>query len=220
MKIARFFSFIDNVNDDIRKNEWKKIDQDVIQGIESIKWPVDGKKFTIKPLKNENGVRPIKINLMKHLKEKGWKLEVPISPDYPRNKIDAVLEINKLEVSLEFETGNIASIHRSLSHIMSRKLSQENNIGGILILSSMALARYLTENVANEEGLHAYFDIFRSYRELSYWKKGFLVLYVIEHDCLSLNVPLIPKDTDKKRKIKGDEILVDNSITKYFKKEI
>lgn len=65
-------------------------------------------------------------------------------------------------------------------------------IGGILILPSRSLYKYLTDRVGNFSEIQPYFTVWKSLNI----KNGILGIFEIEHDSTSSNVPLIPKGTD------------------------
>lgn len=59
---------------------WKKIDQDVRDGIDAVRWPVGGEDFAIFPESGKkrgegNGVVPIKTSFQFMLLSRGWRLE-------------------------------------------------------------------------------------------------------------------------------------------------
>jgi len=62
-------------------------------------------------------------------------------------------------VGIEFETGNVASVHRSLNKLSMGLQSQELDLI-FLILPVFNLAQYLTDRVANYEEIEAYFPLF------------------------------------------------------------
>lgn len=65
-------------------------------------------------------------------------------------------------------------------------------VGGALVLPTQNLAQYLTDRVGNYEELEPYFDVWSNYQ----WKEGVLVIYGVEHDSTSTEVPRIRKGTD------------------------
>jgi hypothetical protein len=64
--------------------------------------------------------------------------------------------------------------------------------GGVLILPSRALYRFLTDRVGNYQELEPYFPVWRNLRI----EHGYLAVIEIEHDYLDPMSPLIPKGTD------------------------
>lgn len=64
----------------------------------------------------------------------------------------------KFRVGIEFETGNVASVHRSLNKLSMGLQSRELDMI-FLILPVFNLAQYLTDRVANYEEIEAYFPL-------------------------------------------------------------
>lgn len=93
----------------------------------------------------------------------------------------------------EWETGNISSSHRALNK-MTMALQEGRIAGGVLVLPSRALYRFLTDRVGNYQEIAAYFDFYR--RLAATVQQGFLAVIEIEHDEVDENVPLIEKGTD------------------------
>lgn len=65
----------------------------------------------------------------------------------------------KFRVGIEFETGNVASVHRSINKLSMGLQSRELDMI-FLILPVFNLAQYLTDRVANYEEIEAYFPLF------------------------------------------------------------
>ncbi|MHB1001852.1 MAG: hypothetical protein ACYC27_21645 [Armatimonadota bacterium] len=179
-------------------NEWESIKEKLHSAIKSIDWPSGSGSFTIYPESGKkpgqgNGVVPIKQGLMKKLKADGWKLEEPMNlatAKKPGN-VDAVLHTDYGPLALEWETGNISSSHRSLNK-MALGLIKGILAGGILIVPTRNMYKYLTDRVGNIDELEPYLEFWRSIP----CKEGILEIIVIEHDATSINVPRIPKCTD------------------------
>ena len=98
--------------------EYKKIRKDIIAAIKSVTWPSTSNKFVINPLKQGNGVVPIKQAFVAHLQKLGWEAEVKVDVDATTStpgKIDVVKIINDSYFAVEWETGNISSSHRALN---------------------------------------------------------------------------------------------------------
>jgi hypothetical protein len=93
--------------------------------------------------------------------------------------------------AVEWETGNIASSHRAMNK-MALTLKQGRIAGGVLVLPSRALYRYLTDRMGNYEELEPYFGL---YTDLEV-DRGYLGVVVVEHDAVSADVPKIRKGTD------------------------
>ncbi len=64
--------------------------------------------------------------------------------------------------------------------------------GGILILPTRTMYRYLTDRVGNYEELAPYFPLWSALPI----EEGTLAVIAIEHDAVSKSVPRIPKGTD------------------------
>lgn len=129
--------------------------------------------------KKINSVTPIKAGLIKLLHENyQWETEhhlqvlrdnAPSSSDDNKRKrgqgggIDVYKEFNfqgyMFRVGIEFETGNVASVHRSLNKLSMGIQSRELDLI-FLILPVFNLAQYLTDRVANYEEIEAYFPLF------------------------------------------------------------
>lgn len=178
---------------------WKGPKGVVLEAVAKVRWPPGGKNFTIHPqsgkLRGEgNGVKPIKLDFMRHLKTQGWQHEFRLcSPKMSKfGGFDAALCRQKyLPVVVEWETGNISSSHRSLNK-MALAIISEQILGGILIIPSRNLCKYLTDRIGNYEELQPYFPIWRSIQS----KLGVLQIFVVEHDSTNMHVPRIPKSTD------------------------
>lgn len=178
--------------------EWKRIRTKVHAAILAVDWPPGSGKFTIYPESGKkrgkgNGVKPIKNGLMIELERQGWKIEGPAKTamNLPLGDFDAALGTPYGPVVLEWETGNIASSHRSLNK-MALLLSQAVIAAGILVVPSRQLYQYLTDRIGNISELEPYFHLWRSIP----CSEGILEIAVIEHDATSTTVARIPKGTD------------------------
>src|SRR5690242_18115098 len=91
--------------------EFTQAADDILAGIEAIKWPPGSPDFTLRPGKNCNGVKPIKEAFVDYLEMQGWV------PEYAR--FDAHLTYNNgtLPFAVEWETGNISSSHRAINRL-------------------------------------------------------------------------------------------------------
>ncbi len=134
------------------------------------------------------------------LVELGWKPE----QKYPRKEkeraillpgaFDAWLDLtleNLAPFVVEWETGNVSSSHRALNK-MAMAMQADRISGGILVLPTRPLAKFLTDRIGNYEELVAYF---------SYWSgltvsSGYLGVMAVEHDATSTAVERIKKGTD------------------------
>lgn len=92
---------------------------------------------------------------------------------------------------LEWETGNISSSHRAINK-MCLGLLDGTLIGGVLVVPTRAMYKYLTDRVGNFTELEPYFRFWRRCPV----KEGLLAVIAIEHDGVSRDVQRIPKGTD------------------------
>jgi hypothetical protein len=65
-------------------------------------------------------------------------------------------------------------------------------IGGLLVLPTRAMYKYLTDRVGNFPELEPYFPLWRALHV----DEGLLMVVAIEHDAVSRDVPRIAKGTD------------------------
>jgi hypothetical protein len=179
-------------------DDWKDVIDNIHKGILQVQWPKNSGHFLIYPEPGKdrgkgNGVKPIKDAMMIHLNELGWKLEeaLDIAKVVRPGKLDAVKYTNHGPVALEWETGNISSTHRAINK-MALGLLKQKLIGGILILPTRKLYRYLTDRVGNWDEIAPYLDLWKSLSGV----RGNLQIIVVEHDDISYNVPRINKGTD------------------------
>jgi hypothetical protein len=93
--------------------------------------------------------------------------------------------------AIEWETGNISSSHRALNK-MAVGLLDGMLVGGILILPSRDMYRYLTDRIGNYAEIEPYFPVWKNLQI----QEGVLAVIEIEHDALSVDVPPIRKGTD------------------------
>lgn len=177
--------------------EWKMTRERVCAAICAVDWPHGSGKFTIYPESGKarrkgNGVKPIKIGMMKELQRQGWRLEEPLDIATLKRpgKLDAVLYTDYGPVALEWETGNISSSHRALNK-MALGLLKGLLVCGILVVPSRRFYKYLTDRIGNMAELEPYLELWRSIP----YKEGVLEIIVIEHDSTSWNVERIPKGT-------------------------
>lgn len=197
MKLEKFELLIDKGNFS-KSNDWRLIRSHIEQAINKIEWPVGSGSFTLfdqpgKARGEGNGVKPIKEACMKHLLKMGWNLEtkIDIATLKKPGPIDATYKIGDKFFCLEWETGNISSSHRALNKI-ALGIIKKIIIGGILILPTRKMYKYLTDRVGNFPEIEPYFDLWRSL-EID---DGFLAVIAIEHDRVDARAPRIPKGTD------------------------
>jgi len=197
MKIIQVETLISN-GDFPKSNYWKNVRSALHKEIIGIDHPTGSGKFTIYPESGKkrgegNGVVPIKQSLITRLCQNGWKAEQPldIATRKKPGKLDAVLFSSDGNVALEWETGNISSSHRALNK-MCLGLMKSVIVGGILIVPSREMYKYLTDRVGNISELEPYLDLWKSIP----CENGVLEIVVIEHDSESYDVPRLKKGTD------------------------
>jgi hypothetical protein len=177
---------------------WKRIRADIFAAIKSIEWPQGSGSFTLhdQPGKKRgegSGVRPIKEACMLRLQSLGWDLEtcLDIATLKSPGRIDATLRVGHRLFCVEWETGNVSSSHRALNK-MALGILKKVLIGGILILPTREMYKYLTDRVGNYPEIEPYFPLWSSLGI----DEGLLGVIAIEHDAVSKSAPRIPKGTD------------------------
>lgn len=186
MKIAKWEVLSDNGFSGTE--EFARVEADVMTGIRAVVWPEGASDFTINPIKNGNGVTPIKDAFIAYLSSQGW------IPEY--NRFDAHLTFatgRSLPFAVEWETGNISSSHRAINR-MALGMIEGRISGGILVLPTRVLYPYLTDRVGNVEELRPYYPLWRMWGLFE--EIGYLAIVGVEHDKLSGLAPQIVKGTD------------------------
>jgi hypothetical protein len=178
--------------------EWKMIENHVTSAIKAVEWPPGSGSFTLfaqsgKDRGQGSGVKPIKDACMLHLRSLGWHLETRIDIAALRRPgpMDATFQVGSRLFCVEWETGNISSSHRAMNK-MALGILKKTLIGGILILPTRSMYRYLTDRVGNFPELEPYFPLWRALAI----DEGLLAVIAVEQDAVSLSVPRIPKGTD------------------------
>jgi hypothetical protein len=177
-----------------RSPEWKILHTSLLQAVERVVWPPGNDRFVIYREHHGNGVKPIKLDLVRDLYEHDWSRESPWpvqTVDRPPGDIDFALQTPLGLVVLEWETGNVSSSHRAINK-MALALLKGGIVAGALVVPSRPLAYYLTDRIGNYPELTPYFDLWRSIPV----SQGVLEIIAIEHDDTSLEVMKIPKGTD------------------------
>ena len=197
MKIVQMERLID-VGGFSNTEQWKTIENHIMQAIKSIQWPPGSGSFTLfdqpgKARGQDSGVKPIKDACMSRLKSFGWNLETPVDIATMKQPgpMDATYSVGNRLFCVEWETGNISSSHRSINK-MALGILKKILIGGVLILPTRAMYKYLTDRVGNYPELEPYFPLWRSLNV----EEGLLAVIAIEHDAVSKSVERIPKGTD------------------------
>lgn len=194
MKIIETIDVLD-CGDVSSLQSWATACSDVEKAIYAIDWPHGSGVFNLNPgeTKHANGVKPIKDPGITKLRQLGWETErLPQELAGVRmGNLDAVLNTHDGVIGFEWETGNISSSHRAANKILHAML-KGGLTGGILVVPSEAMRRYLTDRIGNITELRAYFPVWAAIC----LDKGIFRIISVEHDNLDDNVPLIPKGRD------------------------
>jgi len=197
MKIVNL-EYVINVGTFGKSPDWERIRGQIFEGIKQIQWPPGSGAFALleqsgKKRGQGSGVKPIKEACMLHLKSVGWELEtkVDIATLKSPGPIDATCRVGEKLFCLEWETGNISSSHRALNK-MALGILKGSLVGGLLILPSRTMYKYLTDRVGNFPEIEPYFPMWRALPV----KEGLLAVLAIEHDAVRKDVPRIGKGTD------------------------
>ena len=195
MKLLEWDALIDNGFG--KTAEFKTVRTDIVNAIDLIRWPTNSDTFAIYPESGKkrgggNGVGPIKDAFVLHLHERGW------APERRRRgpeSFDATYNFPGQEkpFAVEWETGNISSSHRSINR-MALGMLQERISGGVIVVPSRALYKYLTDRIGNAQELEPYHDLWRLWGRDP--KFGYLAIVTVEHDLVSTEVARIRKGTD------------------------
>jgi len=207
LKLVATETLIDVGSDPAWTREKTRILSQIKQAIAVVHWPEGAKSFTIYPESGKkrgegNGVKPIKNGFVKKLTSFGWKPEqkYPGKSELPAGEkavlrpgaFDVWLELPKFPpFVVEWETGNISSSHRAVNK-MALGLVTGQLSGGVLVLPTRALYKFLTDRVGNFDELKPYFELWSSLTV----KSGYLGVIAVEHDATSKRVPRIGKGTD------------------------
>ena len=199
MRLIKWETIVDKPNAAFEKVR-DRLFKDIKKAIQAVVWPPGASTFTIRPESGKgrgegNGVKPIKEAFVALLEERGWIPE----QDYPKvnpalrppGPFDAFFVLpGVVPFVAEWETGNVSSSHRALNKIVMG-MHDECISGGVLVLPTRKIAKYLTDRVGNFEEIEPYFR---------FWEKaastGYLAVIAVEHDAESDKVPRIRKGTD------------------------
>lgn len=179
--------------------EWQRAWSDVCGAIAATDWPHGSGQFLIYPESGKkrglgNGVVPIKIPCLRELRARGWETEeLPdVEPGVLEcGDLDGLLDTSQGPIAFEWETGNISSSHRAINKLLLTFM-HGRVVGGVLVVPSNGLKRYLTDRIGNIGELRPYFPLWRA-APVTY---GVLRIAVVEQDGTSLTVPRIPKGRD------------------------
>lgn len=178
--------------------EFEEVLGEINNAIQAVTWPFGSDSFVINPVKQANGVKPIKNGCMDHLYKHGWRHEkrMKITAGAEPGPVDAVKTVSgDREFVLEWETGNISSSHRALNKV-AVGLLEKIIVGGVLIVPSRDMYRWLTDRVGNYREIEPYFPVWKNLQI----DEGVLVVIEVEHDGTSDQVPIIAKGTDGRAK--------------------
>jgi len=179
----------------------KIIDKIVLQGsiasfrepLKEIEEAIEQSKIIIPPIEKGNGVKPIKIESIQHLKNNGWIPEHKMNLEGMKAKpLDAHKSFGKTRVGFEWETGNISSSFRALMKLYKAVIEAQIDFG-VHVIPSRAFYKYLTDRIGNIRELEPYLDI---YKRIKLPSNACILIIVIEHDKLDPKAPPIPKGLD------------------------
>lgn len=149
--------------------------------------------LVINPTRKGNGVKPIKLGVIKSLEASGWTDEHCMELELMRRKpLDAYKKFGKTRVGFEWETGNISSSFRALMKLIKGLVEDQIDLG-VHVVPSRALYEFLTDRVGNITELLPYLTVFGS---IKLRDDQALVIMVVEHDKESKSAKLIPKGND------------------------
>ncbi|MFO7816334.1 MAG: hypothetical protein R6V39_01435 [Desulfovibrionales bacterium] len=177
-----------------QSSEFEVLFDEVKNAIYSVTYPERSKEFVLYPVKNANGVVPIKKGFLGFLDSNKWMLEhrMSIASRLRPGPVDAVKQLSDGRFfAVEWETGNISSSHRALNK-MAVGLLDGILAGGVLILPSRNMYTYLTDRVGSYSEIEPYFPVWRNLVV----NEGVLSVIEIEHDSESMDVAPIGKGTD------------------------
>lgn len=195
MRITNIVTLISNGSFST-SNEYKKIEEDVLNAITSMENPLGSGSFTLNSGKKANGVKPIKDNFIQYLNDHNWEDERKIKDsDMKKRRIDTTykLESTNQYFGVEWETGNISSSHRAINRLLLG-IIEGKLLGGFLVLPSREMYNYLTDRIGNFQELEPYFKLWKLLsNEIP---NGVLKIIEIEHDNLSDTIEPFKKGTD------------------------
>jgi len=193
-------------------NAWSRVEVDLREAITGVVWPPGNDRFVINPKIDGSGVVPIKRQFAENISALGWKLEerFPRFSDEEVRKrrrpgaVDAALDLGDYGLPpffVEWETGNIFSIHRAMNK-MALALKMGLISGGMWVVPSGELAPYLTDRIGNYPEFEPYFSLY-SDLEVQF---GYLGVALVEHDETSREVPFIEKQQTRRRRDAEDAL--------------
>lgn len=189
MKIVSREDLLD-VGDYTSTEEFATITEHLDEAVRAIVHPPGSDRFILKPVKQGNGVKPIKEGFTEYLEYEGWELETRA------RRFDALYRFptsDMLPFAVEWETGNISSSHRAMNR-MALAILEGDISGGILVLPSRDMYKFLTDRIGNDQELRPYYKLWKEFEFEA--PAHYLGVVVVEHDELSDDVPLLAKGTD------------------------
>lgn len=208
MQIVNWQTLID-IGEYSETDEYAFVKQAVEDAIKNTVWPEGSNSFTIYPESGKksgegNGVKPIKSGFTRYLNDHGWSLEEHFGRGRAKGSHPGAFDCyyrfdnGVLPFAVEWETGNISSSHRAINRLALGILEKQLS-GGLLMVPSEKLARYLTDRIGNSPELQPYIPLWKHWRDLS--SSCYLGIVTFEQDAESLDVPRIPKGTDGRARI-------------------
>ena len=203
MKIIKWETLLDTGNYS-KRTEFEIVKTQIQEAIKNVVWPPESSSFSIYPESGKkrgegNGVKPIKLGFTSYLEKLGWALETKMGRNSAKGSYPGAFDCHYTFSTdlkpfvVEWETGNISSSHRAINRIALGILNSWIS-GGVLIVPSENLARFLTDRIGNEPELRPYVPLWKKWEKLS--SMSYLGIITIEHDKESFDVPRIPKGTD------------------------
>ncbi len=179
---------------------WKEAQAQVIDAVMKVDWPHGSGQFSIRPVLQGNGVKPIKTPCLRRLRKLGWEIEAlppidTVEGVLKSGDLDALLSTDSGYLGFEWETGNISSSHRAINKLLLT-IFQGGIRAGIIVVPSARLYRFLTDRVGNISELRPYLPLWRALPVVD----GCLQIIVVEHDRENPRIRKIPKGTDGRAK--------------------
>lgn len=176
---------------------------EVRKAIGSICWPPGSDRMHLNPSRNRkketgkktttyggNSPSQMKLAFAEGIVAQHWDAEVTVEVvDGERvGNVDFVSHKSSGLYCVEWETGNVASCHRSVNKMALGLLTNAIRMG-ILIVPSAEMYPYLTHRTANYREISPYRHLWKYLT----FKQGYLSMIVVEHDEIDGSVPVIPK---------------------------
>lgn len=189
MKLAEWRHVID-IDRFATTSRFAHVRRHIEEGVLAVHWPEDSRDFRLYPKRMGNGVKPIKNAFVEVLRRHGWSLEYRTFDAHYTFHDNA-----SPPFAVEWETGNIASSHRAVNRI-ALGIARKEIVGGILVVPTRDMYRYLTDRVGNFGELERYIPLWELWNQAREFSGGYFGIVTVEHDALDETVPLIRKGTD------------------------